>query len=151
MCTVPCPQIPILAVVIGMILTFSVLTFQVAKGLGYSRKDVVCIMFCSTHKSLTLGMPMLKIVFADHPMLSLLSLPLLLYHPTQIFLGGLMVPMMTDWVKMRPGRDSSEQASNLPTSSPTIFPPGVWEADRERSASPPERVASPTEVKIAAD
>ena len=77
----------------------SVITFYAANFLGYAPKDVVCIMYCSTHKSLTLGMPMLKIVFADNPLLSVLCLPLLAYHPTQIMLGGLLVPTMKDWLE----------------------------------------------------
>jgi len=59
---------------------------------------VICITFCGTHKSLTLGMPMLKIIFENHPQFSLISLPLLMYHPTQIMLGGLMVPAARNWV-----------------------------------------------------
>ena len=81
---------------------------------------VVTMMFCSTHKSLTLGelklvipvllpapllthspstgIPMLKIVFAGDPGLSLMSIPLLVYHPTQILLGAVLVPFLQSWV-----------------------------------------------------
>ena len=76
-------------------LTFVVSSLQ---GSGFSPADTVAIMFCSTHKSLTLGIPMLKIVFAGYKYLSLISIPLLIYHPTQILLGGLLVPCVKQWM-----------------------------------------------------
>lgn len=49
---------------------FTAVTHFVSRGLGYAPDDVVCIMFSATHKSLTLGLPMMKIVFAGDPALS---------------------------------------------------------------------------------
>ena len=66
--------------------------------LGYTPGDVVALMFCATHKSLTLGMPMLKIIYAGDEFLPLISIPLLLYHPTQILLGGFLVQIVKDWL-----------------------------------------------------
>ena len=96
--------------------------------LQFPRSMVVAMMFCSTHKSLTLGtcicahttctptyppttpihpscpslapagIPMMKIVFAGEPHLTLLSVPLLVYHPTQIILGAFSVPLLQRWV-----------------------------------------------------
>lgn len=66
---------------------------------GFSPSDTVAIMFCSTHKSLTLGIPMLKIVFAGYEHLSLISIPLLIYHPTQILLGGVLINIIKDWME----------------------------------------------------
>ena len=64
----------------------------------FTPADAVAIMFCSTHKSLTLGIPMLKIVFAGYKYVSLISIPLLIYHPVQILLGGLLVPVVKSWM-----------------------------------------------------
>ena len=66
--------------------------------MGYTPSDVVALMFCSTHKSLTLGMPMLKIIYAGYEYLPLISIPLLIYHPTQILLGGFLVPVIKNWL-----------------------------------------------------
>ena len=44
---------------------------------------------------------MLKIVFSGHPQLSIISIPLLVYHPTQILLGGFLVPMLRSWMLSR--------------------------------------------------
>uniref|UniRef100_A0A3Q2ZQL1 Sodium/bile acid cotransporter n=1 Tax=Kryptolebias marmoratus TaxID=37003 RepID=A0A3Q2ZQL1_KRYMA len=68
---------------------------------GFSPADTVAIMFCSTHKSLTLGIPMLKIVFEGYEHLSLISVPLLVYHPAQILLGSVLVPTVQSWMMSR--------------------------------------------------
>uniref|UniRef100_A0A4W6FE94 Sodium/bile acid cotransporter n=1 Tax=Lates calcarifer TaxID=8187 RepID=A0A4W6FE94_LATCA len=81
-----------------MLLTFA---FSTRSGSGFSPADTVAIMFCSTHKSLTLGIPMLKIVFAGYEHLSLISVPLLIYHPAQILLGSVLVPTIRSWMTSR--------------------------------------------------
>ncbi|XP_071388321.1 sodium/bile acid cotransporter 7-like [Centroberyx affinis] len=81
-----------------MLLTFA---FSTRSGSGFTPADTVAIMFCSTHKSLTLGIPMLKIVFAGYEHLSLISVPLLIYHPAQILLGSLLVPSIRGWMTSR--------------------------------------------------
>uniref|UniRef100_A0A3B5LGW9 Sodium/bile acid cotransporter n=1 Tax=Xiphophorus couchianus TaxID=32473 RepID=A0A3B5LGW9_9TELE len=70
-------------------------------GSGFSPADTVAIIFCSTHKSLTLGIPMLKIVFEGYQHLSLISVPLLIYHPAQILLGSVLVPTIRSWMTSR--------------------------------------------------
>lgn len=44
---------------------------------------------------------MLKIVFAGHEHLSLISVPLLIYHPVQILLGSVLVPTIKSWMVSR--------------------------------------------------
>uniref|UniRef100_A0A8I6AJM8 Solute carrier family 10, member 7 n=1 Tax=Rattus norvegicus TaxID=10116 RepID=A0A8I6AJM8_RAT len=50
---------------------------------------------------LFIRIPMLKIVFAGHEHLSLISLPLLIYHPAQILLGSVLVPTIKSWMVSR--------------------------------------------------
>ncbi|XP_047663068.1 sodium/bile acid cotransporter 7 isoform X3 [Tachysurus fulvidraco] len=80
--------------------TFMLLTFFLStrKSSGFTAADSVAILFCSTHKSLTLGIPMLKIVFAGFEHLSLITVPLLIYHPAQILLGSILVPTIKAWM-----------------------------------------------------
>uniref|UniRef100_A0AAY4C298 Sodium/bile acid cotransporter n=1 Tax=Denticeps clupeoides TaxID=299321 RepID=A0AAY4C298_9TELE len=84
-------------------LSFLLLTFVVSsrRVSGFTPADTVAIMFCATHKSLTLGIPMLKIVFAGDEHLSLMSVPLLVYHPAQILLGSVLVPTIRGWMQNR--------------------------------------------------
>ncbi|XP_054724343.1 sodium/bile acid cotransporter 7-like [Uloborus diversus] len=65
----------------------------------YSSADVVAILYCSTHKSLTLGFPMLKILYGEEPHFILVSFPLLVYHPMQILIGSLLVPVLQKWMQ----------------------------------------------------
>lgn len=44
---------------------------------------------------------MLKIVFEGYEQLSLISVPLLIYHPAQILLGSVLVPTIRSWMTSR--------------------------------------------------
>ncbi|XP_059972031.1 sodium/bile acid cotransporter 7 isoform X3 [Mesoplodon densirostris] len=93
----------ILFIICSIQLSFMLLTFifSTRNNSGFTPADTVAVMFCSTHKSLTLGIPMLKIVFAGHEYLSLISVPLLIYHPVQILLGSVLVPTIRSWMVSR--------------------------------------------------
>ena len=114
--------VAVLVIVVGMLCTFTVAAFSIARALGYAAEDVVCIMFCSTHKSLTLGLPILKIVFGGDPMLPIMSLPILAYHPCQIFFGGLLVPVVTSWMdkQRRKLKDSKDVRGNRRSINPRM-------------------------------
>lgn len=100
-----------------MIMGSTLLCFFTSQWMGYSPKDVICIMYCSTHKSLTLGMPLMKIVFNDNPMLPIFVLPLLAYHPSQIFWGGLLAPSMKGWRERQERLPKWDDRDLLPRSS----------------------------------
>lgn len=73
-------------------------TLLTTKGEGIEgRGDVVAVMYCSSHKSLTLGIPLLKIMYEGNPILSVISIPLLIYHPVQILLGSTLVQSLKRW------------------------------------------------------
>uniref|UniRef100_A0A667GPZ1 Sodium/bile acid cotransporter n=1 Tax=Lynx canadensis TaxID=61383 RepID=A0A667GPZ1_LYNCA len=93
----------VLFIIFSIQLSFMLLTFlfSTRNNSGFTPADTVAIIFCSTHKSLTLGIPMLKIVFAGHEHLSLISVPLLIYHPVQILLGSVLVPTIKSWMVSR--------------------------------------------------
>ena len=44
------------------------------------------------------GIPIIKILFSSHSGMSVISIPLLIYHPTQILIGGLLVPTIRGWL-----------------------------------------------------
>ncbi|XP_035207685.1 sodium/bile acid cotransporter 7-like [Stegodyphus dumicola] len=75
------------------------IAFGVASNLTslYTPEDVVAILYCSTHKSLTLGFPMLKVLYENHSQFGLISFPLLIYHPMQILLGSILIPFIQQW------------------------------------------------------
>ena len=44
------------------------------------------------------GVSILRILFSGYAHYSQILLPLLVYHPTQIILGGMLVPTMKKWL-----------------------------------------------------
>ncbi|MFJ4291198.1 bile acid:sodium symporter family protein [Cupriavidus sp. NPDC089707] len=71
----------IAAVLLFVVLGITTLT---ARRLGFSVEDEVTAVFCGSKKSLANGIPMAKILFAGHPALGLLVLPLMVYHQLQL-------------------------------------------------------------------
>lgn len=96
-------SVVILIILLQCSLLYFVFYTSSRRWMGFSRADTVALMFCCTHKSLTLGIPIIRIIFADYPGISLISIPLLVYHPTQILLGGTLVPYVRRWMLERPG------------------------------------------------
>lgn len=85
-------------VIIQCFLLYTVFSVSQSSFCNFSRADTVCAMYCATHKSLTLGIPMLKIMYSGDPSLSFITIPLLMYHPCQILLGGLLAPKLKSWM-----------------------------------------------------
>lgn len=61
--------------------------------------DRICALFCGGQKTLAAGIPMAMAIFAGAALtggadLGLLLLPLMLYHPTQLFLAAWLVPYL---------------------------------------------------------
>ena len=56
----------------------------VARRLHFSVEDEITAVFCGSKKSLANGIPMANILFAGHPALGLLVLPLMVYHQLQL-------------------------------------------------------------------
>ncbi|SJL83846.1 bile acid:sodium symporter family protein [Vibrio palustris] len=52
---------------------------------GFSMPDEVTAIFCGSKKTLAAGIPMAKVIFASDPNLGMILLPIMLYHPLQIF------------------------------------------------------------------
>lgn len=97
-----------------------VVTTHFAEKFRLTRADIVAVIYCSVHKSLTIGVPVLKIVFAQHPSLSLLTMPILMYHPVQIVMGGLIAPSLRSWmIKDKPGLSAVSPTAKPPLKFPT--------------------------------
>nr|WP_315598706.1 bile acid:sodium symporter family protein [uncultured Cupriavidus sp.] len=77
---------------IAAILLFVILgtTTFTARRLGFSVEDEITAVFCGSKKSLANGIPMAKILFAGHPALGLLVLPLMVYHQLQLIVCSVM-------------------------------------------------------------
>jgi sodium/bile acid cotransporter 7 len=67
-----------------------VLTSVTAKALGFSREDRIVAIFCGSKKTLASGVPMAKLIFGAHPGLGLILLPIMIYHPLQLIVCGVL-------------------------------------------------------------
>lgn len=56
-----------------------------ARRLKFEQADEVAAVFCGTKKTLAAGVPMAKVIFGADPRLGMILLPIMLYHPIQIF------------------------------------------------------------------
>lgn len=72
------------ALALLLLISMLVLTQAAARRLGFSREEEITAMFCGSKKSLASGAPMARIMFASHPGLGLIMLPLMLYHQLQL-------------------------------------------------------------------
>lgn len=58
--------------------------------LRLSREDRITAYFCSVKKTLAMGVPLAMLIFGSGSDTSLILLPLMFYHPIQIFVNGLL-------------------------------------------------------------
>lgn len=58
--------------------------------LGLSPEDRIAAVFCGSKKTLASGVPMAHLIFGTNPALGLILLPIMIYHPLQLAVGGLL-------------------------------------------------------------
>lgn len=66
------------------------LTSRLARMFGFSREDRIAAIFCGSKKTLASGVPMAKLIFGAHPAMGLILLPIMIYHPMQLIIGGVL-------------------------------------------------------------
>lgn len=65
------------------------LTTYASRKLGFSKEDEITIVFCGSKKSLASGVPMAKVLFANHAIGSIV-LPLMLFHQIQLMVCAVL-------------------------------------------------------------
>lgn len=58
--------------------------------LKLNHEDSIAAYFCSVKKTLAMGVPLALMIFGDRSDLSLILLPVMLYHPLQLVVNGLL-------------------------------------------------------------
>jgi solute carrier family 10 (sodium/bile acid cotransporter), member 7 len=66
------------------------------------RLQVMGIYGC-THKSVSVGIPLLNAIYENDPNLGIYTLPLLIWHPAQIMIGSTLAPYLAKKVKQLEG------------------------------------------------
>ena len=68
----------------------SCLIYYTCRLLGLNRADLITAYFCSVKKTLAMGVPLAMLIFGSRNDIPLILLPLMFYHPLQIFINGVL-------------------------------------------------------------
>lgn len=77
-------------VVVLLFTGISYLVYGTCLLLKLSREDRIAAYFCSVKKTLAMGVPLAALIFGHTAELSLILLPVMLYHPLQLFVNGVL-------------------------------------------------------------
>ena len=80
----------VLGSVVILFTTISLLVLGVSSVVQLSREDFIAALFCSVKKTLAMGVPLAQLIFGTHANLGLILLPIMFYHPFQLFICGLL-------------------------------------------------------------
>lgn len=80
----------IFGLVVFLFTLMSLLVWGSCKALRLNQEDAVAAYFCSVKKTLAMGVPLAMLIFGDRPDLTLILLPIMFYHPLQLFVNGLL-------------------------------------------------------------
>lgn len=82
--------------VVLLFVGISYLVHWTCVGLKMNREDRIAAYFCAVKKTLAMGVPLAALIFGHSPELSLILLPIMLYHPLQLFVNGVLA---NQWAK----------------------------------------------------
>ena len=77
--------------VVGSALMFALvlgLTLWLAKAAKLPLADRIAAVFCGSKKTLASGVPMAHLIFGSNPAIGMILLPIMIYHPLQLAIGG---------------------------------------------------------------
>jgi sodium/bile acid cotransporter 7 len=76
-----------LCIIVCLVVIFFITHFirRTAQYFNMHRDDEIAALFCGTKKTLSAGIPMAKVIFSANPNLGMILLPIMLYHPIQLF------------------------------------------------------------------
>lgn len=83
----------VIIAVIGSVVLFGTVFYIVSgicKAAGFNAADRIAAVFCGSKKSIAAGVPMAQLIFAGDPRLGLILLPLMIYHPLQLVICGVL-------------------------------------------------------------
>ncbi len=103
---------------IALVLAISAALFAVvmlaigrtSRALGFTREDRIAAMFCGSKKTLAAGVPMAKLIFGAHPGLGVILLPIMVYHPLQLMVAGVLAER---WRREAPATRPGDLAGNV--------------------------------------
>ena len=95
--------VQVLAGVIALFSTVSATVWAVSSAARLQRGDFIAALFCSVKKTLAMGVPLAQLIFGAKANLGLILLPIMFYHPFQLFICGLLA---SSFAKTKSGKYS---------------------------------------------
>jgi len=80
----------VLAISAALFAVLMIAIDRASRALGFPREDRIAAMFCGSKKTLAAGVPMAKLIFGAHPGLGVILLPIMVYHPLQLMVAGVL-------------------------------------------------------------
>lgn len=83
----------IVETLIGALVLFHIvfaIVMMAGKALNFTVEDRIAAVFCGSKKTIASGVPMAQLIFAGDPRLGVILLPLMIYHPMQLVICGLL-------------------------------------------------------------
>jgi solute carrier family 10 (sodium/bile acid cotransporter), member 7 len=90
--------VEVLLTVVALFGSMSLLIYLASRAARLNREDAIAVYFCSVKKTLAMGVPLAILIFGARADLSLILLPIMFYHPFQLFVNGLLA---NQWAKGR--------------------------------------------------
>jgi sodium/bile acid cotransporter 7 len=81
------PLITLIGAAVIFVIAF-VAVRAVCQAMGMSEEDKIAAIFCGSKKTLASGVPMAQVIFGAHPGISLILLPIMVYHSLQLVICG---------------------------------------------------------------
>lgn len=79
----------VFALVAALFGVMSLVIYGTCRMLQLNREDLIAAYFCAVKKTLAMGVPLAALIFGKRGDLSLILLPIMFYHPLQLFVNGL--------------------------------------------------------------
>jgi len=98
----------VLTMVAVLLLVLPLLMVMAWYSLGFFFRDKpklrVMGLFGATHKTVAMGVPLISALYETSPVAGLYTLPILIWHPMQLFLGTFLAPWLSDFVDREEAR-----------------------------------------------
>ena len=72
------------------------------------------------HKTIALGLPLIKAIYGENPKIGLYILPLLMWHPMQLIFGSALAPKLAVWSKAQDAKEAAAAEENQLENKPEL-------------------------------
>ena len=92
----------VLVFAVALFTGMSLLIYATCRAARLNREDLIAAYFCAVKKTLAMGVPLAILIFGKRDDLSLILLPIMIYHPLQLFVNGVLANQWSKHVPQAP-------------------------------------------------